>query len=267
MEINGTNVIVTGGASGIGYALAKRFAADGAAHVTIADVGTERTERAATELGVEGFVGDLSTADGVAALIDQVEQRHGFVDLFCANAGIGLGTDPITTTDAEWDQIWRINTMQHVWAARRLLPSWLDHGKGYLMTTASAAGLLSQIGSAPYSVTKAGAVAFAEWMSITYGDRGVGVSCLCPQGVNTPLLNGPGDLGSTSGSTSLSAGAVKAGGDVLEPDDVAQIVANAIRANEFLILPHPEVQTYLERKATDRLRWIKGMRKLQARLS
>jgi NAD(P)-dependent dehydrogenase (short-subunit alcohol dehydrogenase family) len=263
MDITDAVVVVTGGASGIGRAIAERCIADGARYVAIADLGEERTCAVAEQIGAHAVVGDVSTHDGVAALISTVEAAAGTIDLFVANAGIGVGTDPMTTTEAEWDQIWRINSMQHVWAARELLPTWLERKRGYLLTTASAAGLLSQIGSAPYSMTKAAAVSFAEWMSITYGGQGIVVSCLCPQGVNTPLLNGPGELGSES----IGASAVKAGGNVLEPADVAAIVSDAIRDERFLILPHPEVQTYLERKATDRPRWIAGMRRLQDRLS
>jgi NAD(P)-dependent dehydrogenase (short-subunit alcohol dehydrogenase family) len=262
MDIAGAVVVVTGGASGIGKAIAARCVADGARYVAIADIGEARTKATADEIGAHAIVGDVSRHSGVQALIRAVEREAGTIDLFVANAGIAIGTDPITTTDDEWDQIWRINSMQHVWAARELLPQWLERKKGYLVTTASAAGLLSQIGSAPYAVTKAAAVSFAEWMSITYGAHGIVVSCLCPQGVNTDMLNGPDQIGSDS----IGANAVRAGGDVLEPDDVAAVVSDAIRDERFLILPHPQVQTYLERKATDRPRWIAGMRRLQERL-
>jgi NAD(P)-dependent dehydrogenase (short-subunit alcohol dehydrogenase family) len=263
MDIAGAVIVVTGGAAGIGKAIAKRCVDDGASYVAIADLGEQRTMATAAEIGAHGVVADVSTHEGVRALIRSVEDAAGPIDLFVANAGIGIGTDPMATTDEEWDQIWRINSMQHVWAARELLPVWLERKRGYLLTTASAAGLLSQIGSAPYSMTKAAAVSFAEWMSITYGAQGIAVSCLCPQGVNTALLNGPGELGSES----IGASAVKAGGNVLEPDHVAAVVAEAIADERFLILPHVEVQTYLERKATDRPRWIAGMRRLQERLA
>jgi NAD(P)-dependent dehydrogenase (short-subunit alcohol dehydrogenase family) len=186
-----------------------------------------------------------------------VETRFGMVDLYCANAGVSLGTG-LETTDADWDLAFAINVKAHYFAARRLVPGWVDRGHGYFLTTASAAGLLSQIGSAPYSVTKHAAVGFAEWLSITYGDHGVRVSCLCPQGVNTNMLNN--DIASPG------ADAVRAGGAVLEPEDVASVVTEGLRQEQFLILPHPEALTYWQRKTNDNERWLSGMRKLQARV-
>jgi NAD(P)-dependent dehydrogenase (short-subunit alcohol dehydrogenase family) len=242
VDITGTVCAVTGGQGGIGGALVRALRARGAAVVVSADV--------TAGADVHCDVGDPASID---ALVREVEDRHGPIDIFCANAGIGIGVGP-ETPDEDWDRIWRINTMHHVWAARSLLPGWLARGRGYLVTTASAAGLLGQIGSAPYSVTKHAAVGFAEWMSITYGDRGVKVSCLCPQGVNTAML---GD--------DPSADVVRAGGRVLEPDVVAEDVMAAIEAERFLILPHPEVAEYERRKVDDRDRWLRGMRKLQAR--
>ena len=173
--------------------------------------------------------------------------------------GLAVGTD-LTTPEADWELAFNINVHAHRWAAKYLLPGWLARGEGYFCSTASAAGLLSQIGSAPYSLTKHGAVAFAEWMSITYGDRGIRVSCLCPQGVNTNMLNQD-SLNSAGGGA-----VVRAAGAVLEPDDVAEVAVGVIRAETFLILPHPEVLTYVQRKAGDYDRWLAGMRKLQARI-
>lgn len=270
MKIDGRVVVVTGGAGGIGRALAKRFHADGARAVVVADLDGAGAEAIAAELEAArpgsalGLAVDVGDAAAVNGLVDRTEQAFGPVDLFCANAGIALGTDPIETPDDDWELAWRVNTAAHIYAARRLLPAWLERGDGYFLSTASAAGLLSQIGSAPYSVTKHAAVAFAEWLAITYADRGVKVSCLCPQGVNTAMLNA-GD--NADGITNATASAVKAGGAVLEPDDVATVVAQAIVDERFLILPHPEVLTYWQRKTADTDRWLAGMRRLQAMVS
>jgi NAD(P)-dependent dehydrogenase (short-subunit alcohol dehydrogenase family) len=242
MDLTGTVCVVTGGQSGIGAALVDAFRANSARVVVSADI--------TAGADVHCDVGDPASIDG---LVQTVERDHGPIDLFFANAGIGLGAGP-ETPDEDWDRIWRINTMHHVWAARSLLPGWLARGHGYFGVTASAAGLLGQIGSAPYTVTKHAAVAFAEWMSITYGDQGVRVSCLCPQGVNTPLL----------GADAASA-VVRSAGVVLEPDVVAQCVVDAITEERFLVLPHPEVAEYEQRKVADRDRWIRGMRRLQAK--
>jgi NAD(P)-dependent dehydrogenase (short-subunit alcohol dehydrogenase family) len=196
-------------------------------------------------------------------LVDTAIDRHGRVDLFCANAGVGLGTD-LETSDADWDRSFAVNTKAHYYAARRLLPHWLERRDGYFLSTASAAGLLTQIGSAPYAVTKHAAVAFAEWLSVTYGDRGVKVSCLCPMGVNTNLLNSS----AAGGDAVASAGAavVRSAGDVLEPEQVAEDVVQAIRAERFLVLPHEQVLTFFQRKGSDYDRWLAGMRRLQARV-
>ena len=187
------------------------------------------------------------------------ESAFGPVELFFANAGIGGGTDLASTSEDAWQQTFDINVNAHRWAAKHLLPGWLAAGEGYFCSTASAAGLLAQIGSAPYTVTKRAAVAFAEWLAITYGDRGLRVSCLCPQGVNTDMLRGSEQLGG-------GASVVRSAGDVLEPEVVADIVADAIADERFLILPHPQVQQFMQRKADDPDRWLAGMRKLQARV-
>ncbi|HEV2814711.1 MAG TPA: SDR family NAD(P)-dependent oxidoreductase [Solirubrobacteraceae bacterium] len=250
MELKEKVVVVTGGASGIGRALAWRFAEEGARAVGIADL--EGAERAAAEIGALGIAWDVSDEAQVGALIDRVEREAGPVDLFAANAGVGGGTmlDGFESAIA-------VNVMQHVYAARRLLPGWLERGNGYFLSTASAAGLLTQIGSAAYSVSKHGAVAFAEWLSVTYGDQGVGVSVLCPMGVNTPLLTG-GEEGEQA------AAVVGAAGAILEPEQVADDVVDALREERFLILPHPEVLTFFQRKGSDYDRWLAGMRRLQA---
>jgi len=204
---------------------------------------------------------DVSEDRDVAKLVEATDRRFGPVDLFCANAGIGVGVGP-ETPDADWDRIWRVNVMAHVFAARHLLPQWLARGEGYFVATASAAGLLTQIGSAPYAVTKHAAVAFAEWLSVTYGDQGVRVSCLCPQGVNTAMLN----ASAPGSAAAVGADTVRLAGVVLEPEVVAQAVLDAVRDERFLILPHPEVLTYWQRKTADYDRWLAGMRRFQARV-
>ncbi|MEA3056221.1 MAG: hypothetical protein QOD30_1653 [Actinomycetota bacterium] len=260
MEVNGKVVVVTGAASGIGRACAARFSAEGA-KVVVADRDGDGTKNVADELGALGVATDVSVEADIEHLVAETERELGPIDLFFSNAGIGVDGS-IFASDELWDRIWKVNTMAHVYAARAVLPSMLDRGEGYLVSTASAAGLLTQIGNASYSVTKHAAVALAEWLAVTYGDRGIKVSCLCPQGVNTSMLRG-----STSDIDRTSASAVRAGGDVLEPEQVAEIVLRAIGDETFLILPHPEVAEYLRRKATDPDRWLAGMRRLQARVA
>jgi NAD(P)-dependent dehydrogenase (short-subunit alcohol dehydrogenase family) len=259
MEVQEKVVVVTGGASGIGRAMAQRFAAEGARGVVVADVDGEGAERVAAEIG-EGALAircDVTDPEHADPLIGAAESAFGPVDLFCANAGVAVGED--MATPAEWDLAFGVNIRAHILAAERLLPGWLERGTGYFLSTASAAGIASQIGSAPYAVTKHAAVAFAEWLSITYGDRGVGVSCLCPMGVNTAMLAG--DL------NSVGVRVVRAASTVLEPEDVAGIVLDGLREERFLILPHPEVLEFFQRKAGDYDRWLAGMRRLQARVS
>jgi NAD(P)-dependent dehydrogenase (short-subunit alcohol dehydrogenase family) len=264
MELEGRHVVVTGAANGIGRALARRFHHEGA-QVVASDRDVEALARVADQLNearpgsAVAVVADIGTEAGNRHLVNAADDAFGPIDLFFANAGVAVGTD-LTTSEADWELAFNVNVHAHRWAAKYLLPGWLARGEGYFCSTASAAGLLSQIGSAPYSLTKHSAVAFAEWMSITYGDQGVRVSCLCPQGVNTNMLNG-GPI------TSNGAGnVVRAAGAVLEPEDVAEVAAGVIRAETFLILPHPEVLTYLQRKTGDYDRWLSGMRKLQARI-
>jgi len=252
MKLRDKVAVVTGGANGIGRALCNRFAAEGTRAVVVADLDIDRADQLANEIGgmaVETNVGDEAS---IINLVRRTTEAYGVIDLFCSNAGIGTpgGADE---PNEIWQRIWEVNVMAHVYAARHVLPGMLARGEGYILATASAAGLLSQIGSAPYSVTKHGAVAFAEWLSITHGDAGIKVSCLCPQGVNTDLLKksagGPGDFLRTN---------------ALEPDDVADAVVKGIDEERFLILPHPEVAEYMRRKATDYDRWLRGMRRLQA---
>lgn len=265
MDLAGKNVVVTGAAGGIGKALAERFHLAGA-RVVLADVDERRVRDAAASLEARrplsalGIPADVSTEVGNLALIQGAQAWFGPIDLFFANAGVGLGGD-LSTPETQWETAFAVNTHAHRWAAKHLVPGWLERGEGYFCSTASAAGLLSQIGSAPYTLTKHAAVAFAEWLSITYGDRGLRVSCLCPQGVNTNMLNAGDSLGSASTDV------VRSAGNVLEPAEVAEVVLAAIEEERFLILPHPEVHTFVQRKAGDPDRWLAGMRKLQARFT
>lgn len=264
MEFNGRNVVVTGAANGIGRALARRFHGEGA-RVVAADRQADALAGVVAELNqvrpasAVAAAFDISTEAGNQQLVAAAEEAFGPIDLFFANAGVAIGTD-LTTSEADWELAFNINVHAHRWAAKYLLPGWLARGEGYFCSTASAAGLLSQIGSAPYSLTKHAAVSFAEWLSITYGAQGVRVSCLCPQGVNTNMLNG-GPISSNG-----AGDVVRAAGVVLEPDDVAEVALGVVRSETFLILPHPEVLTYLQRKSGDYDRWLAGMRKLQARI-
>ena len=286
MELQDRVVVVTGGASGIGRSLCLAFAAAGAKGVVVADLDAAGAERVAGEVeaadGSTGGLGvgcDVSVEAQVQDVVRAAEERFGPVDVFCANAGI-LVTGGIDTPDSAWDRAWSINVKSHLYAARAVIPGMVERGEGYLVHTASAAGLLTQLGAAPYSVTKHAVVSFAEWVSITYGDAGVRVSALCPQAVAT-------NLGSTSrqalagepvtvpeprGDTVTSAAGVGvvggAGADgVLSPDDVAAKVLEAMREERFLILPHPEVETYERRRADDRERWLRGMRRAQAQMT
>lgn len=255
MQVRDCVVVVTGGGSGIGRALCRRFVADGARAVVVVD--REATAHdVATEIGGIAIQADVGVEADVARVVAETVAAHGRVDLFCSNAGIGGGEGGIGASDAEWQRIWQVNVMAHIYAARAVLPSMLAAGRGYLLQTASAAGLLTQIGSASYAVTKHAAVAFAEWLSVTYGDRGIRVSCLCPQGVKTPMLEGASD-----------AARVLLADSALEPDVVADAVIEGLAAERFLILPHPEVGEYVQRKAADHERWLRGMRRLQQRVS
>ena len=251
MELKDRIVVVTGAASGIGRALAQRFAREGAKAVVCADRDEAGAKATAAEFGGTAFRVDVSKEAEIRELIESVERDLGPIDLFCSNAGIGVGGGA-ETPDADWQRIWDINVMAHVWAARHLVPRMAARGGGYLMNTASAAGLLSQIGSAPYAVTKHAAVGLAEWLAITHGDQGIKVSVLCPQAVRTAMT-----AGNEGGVASIDG--------MMEPDEVAEACVRAIDAEEFLILPHPEVLQYMRNKTDDYGRWIGGMRKLNRR--
>jgi NAD(P)-dependent dehydrogenase (short-subunit alcohol dehydrogenase family) len=251
MKLKDKITVVTGGGNGIGRALCKRFAAEGA-KVVVADIETEAARQVATEIGGTPVCANVASESDVQLLVDTVLKKHGQIDLFCSNAGIGVEGD-CDVPDREWQRIWDINVMAHIYAARAVLPGMLARKEGYLLQTVSAAGLLTQIGSAPYAVTKHAALALAEWLSITYGDQGIKVSALCPQGVKTRMLANA-EFG---GGTFLLEGA-------LEPDQVADAVVKGIEAESFLILPHPEVLEYMRRKTGDYDRWLRGMRRLLA---
>ncbi len=254
MEVEGKHVVVTGAAGGIGEALARRFAAEGARAVGLADVDGDRVRGAAKAIGPVAAAAEVDVASRaqITALIDEAEDRSGPIDLFCSNAGIAIAGN-VELPEGDWRRIWDINVMSHVHAAHVLVPRMIERGGGWLLNTASAAGLLAQIGSSPYGVTKAAAVAFAESVAIEYGDRGVGVSVLCPQAVRTNM---------TAGS---EGGGVAGVDGMMEPDVLADAVIEGLRAESFLILPHAEVAEYVVRKAGDRDRWLKGMQKLRDR--
>ncbi len=249
MKLADKHVIVTGGASGIGRALCLRFAAEGARAIVVADREEAGAARVAEECGGQPFAVDVSDEARVQALVETAERQNGPVDLFVSNAGIGTAGG-VEARNEDWQRIWDVNVMAHVYAARAVLPSMLERGEGYLLNTASAAGLLTQIGSAPYAVTKHAAVALAEWLSISHGEQGIKVSVLCPQAVRTAM---------TAGSEN---GGVAGVDGMIEPDQVADCVVAALDEERFLILPHPEVAEYMRRKAGDYDRWLRGMRRL-----
>jgi NAD(P)-dependent dehydrogenase (short-subunit alcohol dehydrogenase family) len=259
VALSGKVAVVTGGAAGIGRALCRRLAAEGAS-VVVADVDARGAAAVAQEIGGLAVPGDMSVEADVRALVDATLLSFDRIDVFCANAGILWGVRPDDPAqpigpdapDEAWERIWRVNVMAHVYAARAVVPPILDRGGGHLVVTASAAGLLTILGNAPYAVTKHAAVALAEWLAITYGDRGLRVSCLCPEFVRTDML-------ASAGEHLLGAAAV------VEPEAVAGAVVEALDDGRFLILPHPEVAEFFRRKAADYDRWLAGMRRLSRR--
>lgn len=254
MLLSGRVAVVTGGAAGIGLALARRFKQEGA-RVVVADKAAAAVAEAARELDRPGFCVDVSDPEQVNSLVERVTREEGRIDVFCSNAGIMVEGGP-EASDADWQKILGVNVMAHVYAARAVLPQMLSRGEGYLLQTVSAAGLLTQIGSAPYALTKHASLGFAEWLAVTYGDRGIRVSAICPQGVQTAML-----MGSDTGTAKFLAG-----GSVT-PEAVADAAVTGMREERFLILPHPEVLEYFQRKASDYDRWLRGMRRLQAKVS
>ncbi|MEU7872022.1 SDR family oxidoreductase [Dactylosporangium sp. NPDC049140] len=262
MKVDGKVVVVTGAAGGIGAALARRFAAEKAAALVLADLdGAAAAELAATLPGeVVGVEADVTSEEQVAELVGETVERFDRIDLFCANAGITSGAG-LEASAETWARTWAVNVMSHVYSARAVLPSMLERGSGYLLHTCSAAGLLTAVGDAPYAVTKHAAVSFAEWLSITYGSQGIRVSALCPQGVDTPMLRD----GLKEGH--IGAKVTAAGGAVLSAESVADSVVAGLEAEKFLILPHPEVARYYLHRATDTDRWLAGMRGLRDTLA
>ena len=253
MNLRDAGVVITGGGGGIGGALAARFAGAGA-RVVVADLDAGAADRVAREVGGVAVAGDAASETGVAALISRAKAELGEIDLFCANAGVAPHGGPEAPGE-DWARAWEVNVMAHVRAANLLLPDWLERGRGHFLATVSAAGLLTMLGSAAYSVTKHGALAFAEWLSATYRHRGITVQAICPQGVRTNLLGQTG----TEGQSLLTASAI-------EPDQVADAVLPALADGRFLILPHPEVADYYATRATTPDRWLAGMNKLQRKI-
>ncbi|HEX3646378.1 MAG TPA: SDR family oxidoreductase [Vicinamibacterales bacterium] len=253
MKLGGKIVVVTGGGSGIGRALCRRFAAEKAKAIVVADVNLAAARQVADEIGGTAVLTDVSREADVVALATQTIARHGGIDLFCSNAGVAVNGDE-HTPDAEWARCWDVNVMAHVYAARAVIPHMLERGGGYLLQTVSAAGLLTHPQSATYAVTKHASLAFAEWLSITYGDRGIIVSALCPQGVRTDMLRRAEAEGTRRSFLLDSA---------LEPEQVSEDVVQGLEAERFLILPHGEVAEYARRRATDHDRWLRGMRRLR----
>jgi NAD(P)-dependent dehydrogenase (short-subunit alcohol dehydrogenase family) len=255
VDLQGRHAVITGGASGIGRAVALRFA-EGGARVVVADLNEEGAEATARQIGGLAVRTDVGREADVKALIAAAEQENGPIDLFFSNAGItGAEGGPPELTDDDWDLLWRVNVMSHIWAARHLIPKMLERNDGYLLSTASAAGLLTQLGAVGYATTKHAAVAVAEWIDITYRDRGIRASCLCPQFVNTPMV-----------TDHLDTDKLRRIAEIIEPEQVADATVEAIREERFLILPHPEVAVYMRNRGSEHPRWLAGMRKLQAAL-
>jgi NAD(P)-dependent dehydrogenase (short-subunit alcohol dehydrogenase family) len=297
MELRDRICVVTGGASGIGRALCERFAAEGARRVVVVDRDADGALATAGDIGDRALAltADVTVEADIERVVDRTETDIGPIDLFASNAGI-LGFGGIEATDETWERVWAVNVLAHLFAARAVVPLMIERGGGYLLNTASAAGLLSQPGDAPYSVTKHAAVALAEWLAITYGDQGISVSCLCPMAVDTAMFEPrppaqpaeqadqaataePADTTVTSAGTAGTAGTEPADAElspsaaaaavqgILAPEQVADAVVEGLRAERFLILPHAEVATFEQRRAADRDRWLAGMRRLSAALS
>lgn len=249
MQLQDKVVVITGGSGGIGRAMARAFIDEGARAIVLADLDEQLVLAAAEEIGCEGVACNVVDETQIQDLVNGVLDRHGRIDLFCSNAGAG-GEGLLTDAANEiWQAQWELHVMSHLYAARAVLPGMLERGEGYLLNTASAAGLLAAIGSGPYTVTKAAAVKLAEFISITHGDEGIGVSVLCPQGVNTAMA--PRSLG--DGQTD----------GIIEPEQLAQTVVEALAQERFHVLPHPEVEDYVRRKGDDIDRWLLGMRRLR----
>lgn len=251
MELKDKVVVITGGSGGIGKAMAEAFLQEGAAGIMLADLDADAVAQAAADIGCDGMACDVTDEAQVAALVDATQEKYGRVDVFCSNAGAG-GNGLLTDAANEvWQQQWELHVMSHLYAARAVLPGMIERGSGYLLNTASAAGLLAALGSGPYTVTKAAAVKFAEFLAITHGDDGIAVSVLCPQGVNTAMA--PRSLG--DGQTD----------GIIEASALAQTVVETMREERFHVLPHPEVEEYVRRKGDNVDRWLLGMQRLRKR--
>lgn len=252
MEVAGRVVVVTGAAGGIGRALCRRFRDQGAGAIVVADRDRAGAEAVAAELSGLAVPTDVTKEAEVQALVESAVSAFGPVDIYCSNAGIAFsgGED---APDEAWNESWRVHVLAHVYAARAVLPGMMQRGEGYFLGTISAAALLNHVLAAPYAATKAAGLSFLEWLALAYGARGIHVSAICPQGVRTPML------GRETGSSFLHQGA-------LEPDTVAALTLEAMREERFLILPHPEVEEYFQRKASDYDRWLRGMGRLRARV-
>lgn len=272
MDIENKVAIVTGAAGGIGAAIAQRLLEAGAS-VVISDLDADRLHetrdrlaKLATPDAVVAVAGDAADSETIAQLISAADEHLGPVDLYFANAGVG-DSSGLDADDARWQQALEVNVLAHVRAARQLVPSWLERGSGYFVSTASAAGLLTQLGSATYSVSKSGAVAFSEWLAVTYGGQGIGVSCLCPMGVDTNMLRGGSDQDEGGFATRETTSAVTSAGEVLDPLVVADDVLQAVADETFLILPHESVREFRRRKVADPDRWIRGMQRYATSLA
>ena len=265
MELKDRVVVVTGGGSGIGEAIAHVTHAEGASHVVVVDLDGREAERVAAAIGERATAAAIDVSDeaAIVALVEATEAAHGPIGAFVSNAGF-VTVAGLEDSNEAIQKMWDVHCMSHIYAARAVVPSMIANGGGYLLNTASAAGLLTQIGSLAYSVTKAAAVSIGEWLSITHYHQGIRVSVLCPQAVRTNIVkNSPDNVDGDAGDFE---GGVASGDGVVEPDDVAQLCIEALRDERFLVLPHPDVATYAERKGADRDRWLAGMRRFQSAL-
>ena len=256
MEVENKRVIITGSANGIGSSLSRAFKERNVESMILVDLDELNNTKLSNEVGGIPYKADVGSEDDIIRLVEFAKQEMGGIDIFCSNAGISGAGGLLNTSNEDWSNIWNVNVMSHIHAAKHTLPIMLEQGSGYFMNTASAAGLLTQLGAAGYSVTKSAAVSFAEWLKITYGERGIGVSCLCPQGVRTPMVEDAPEI----------VGSLVSIDGLLEPDVVANEVIECIEKEQFLITPHPEVLEYMKIKASDPDRWINGMQSLTTQL-
>ena len=258
MRVKDKIIVVTGAGSGIGRAMSEKFVAQGARQVVAVDINTANAQKTADKLGCVAITADVSCDADIKRIIEDTENDFGPIDLFCGNAGVGLGLSE-QSPDQEWQMSWDINVMAHVYAARHLVPRMTERGGGYFLNTASAAGLLNQVGGAAYGVTKHAAVGFGEWLALTYAHLGIKVSMLCPQAVRTGMTSSEDEADDAPGASAVKAAAANG---MMEANEVADIVIEGLGRESFLILPHPEVGTYMQRKTADYDRWLKGMNRL-----